>query len=284
MAVLPDYGGSNPPLDTSNTKLTLKPVPQPPPPNPPSIYIGPATPLISFGATSAPSSIAMDPTDGLAIVTLAGVNTNNLQFINVTGSTPAVTGQFSSGGNLATGVAVDDQLIFLNSTPAQSNLAAVVNYASKSLSLLSVPAGTPIATLDLSCVVPQTHTLSKPRPQPFPHSLGIDPFAHRAVVAFASTNVGLIINLDKNAAVQCLPNTVTPWQPPYCPIDFITLNTGTNPQVAFEPGARLTYVTPGGAGLLSGVDLANPSGGTPLDILSASRASNAVTITTKHNP
>jgi len=25
----------------------------------------------------------MDPTDGLAIVTLAGVNTNNLQFINV---------------------------------------------------------------------------------------------------------------------------------------------------------------------------------------------------------
>src|SRR5260370_22994331 len=49
MAVIPDYGGSNPPLDTSNTKLTLNPVPQPPPPNPPSIYIGPATPLISFG-------------------------------------------------------------------------------------------------------------------------------------------------------------------------------------------------------------------------------------------
>src|SRR5229473_3737049 len=116
MAVIPDYGGSNPPLDAAGTsKLTLKPVPQPPPSNPPSIYIGPATPLISFGATSAPSSIAMDPTDGLAIVTLAGVNTNNLQFINVTGSTPAVTGQFSSGGNLATGVAVDDQLIFLNS-------------------------------------------------------------------------------------------------------------------------------------------------------------------------
>src|SRR2546427_10713935 len=85
--------------------------------------------------------------------------------------------------------------------------------------------------------------------EPFPYSVGIDPFAHRAVVAFASTNVGLVINLDKNAAVQCLPNTITPWQPPYCPIDFITLNTGTNPQVAFEPGARLTYVTPGAAGL-----------------------------------
>jgi len=283
MAVTPDYGGSNPPVDiTTNppSPLTLKPVPNPPPPNPPKIYIGPA-PLLSFGMGSAPSSIAMDPTDGLAIVTLAGVPSNNVQFIDVTGATPAKTISVSSGGNLATGVAVDDQLTLL--TPPQSNLAAVVNYASKSLSLLSVPAGTPIATVDLSCVIPQSDPLCKASPEPFPYSVGIDPFAHRAVVAFASTNVGLIINLDKNAPVSCLPNTVTPWQPPYCPIDFITLNTGTNPQVAFEPGARLTYVTPGGAGLLSGVDLANPSGGTPIDILSASRASNAVTITTKQN-
>jgi len=58
----------------------------------------------------------------------------------VTGATPAVTNQVTSGGNLATGVAVDDQLTLL--TPPQSNLAAVVNYASKSLSLLSGSAGT----------------------------------------------------------------------------------------------------------------------------------------------
>ncbi len=284
MAVIPDYGSTNPPVDiTTNppSPLALKPVPNPPPPNPPKIYIGPA-PLLSFGTGSAPSAVAIDPSDGLAIVTLAGVNTNNVQFINVTGATPAVTNQVTSGGNLATGVAVDDQLTLL--TPPQSNLAAVVNYASKSLSLLSVPAGTPIATVDLSCVIPQSDSLCKASPEPFPYSVGIDPFAHRAVVAFASTNVGLVINLDSSAAVQCLPNTVTPWQPPYCPIDFVTLNTGTNPQVAFEPGARLTYVTPGGAGLLSAMDLANPSGGAA-DIVSATRSSNAVTITTKetHN-
>lgn len=281
MAVIPDYGGTNPPRDISNTQLTLQPVPQPPPPNPSKIYTGPA-PLISFGGTSAPSSIAMDPSDGLAIVTLAGVNTNNVQFINVTGSTPVVTGQFSSGGSLATGVAVDDQLTLL--TTPQSNLAAVVNYASKSLSLISVPAGNPVATVDLSCVIPQSDATCKAIPEPFPYSVGIDSFAHRAVVAFASTNVGLIINLDKNATVKCLPNTTnpSPWIPPYCPIDYVTLNSGTNPQVAFEPGARLTYVTPGGAGLLSAVDLANPSGGAA-DIVSATRASNAVTITTKQN-
>src|SRR5713101_7257971 len=282
MAVIPDYGGSNPHLDISNSPLTLKPVPQPPPPNPPKIYNGPASPMSSFGANSAPSSIAMDPADGLAIVALAGVpsSSNNVQFIDLTGSTPLVTGQFSSGGNLATGVAVDDQLTLL--TPPQSNLAAVVNYASKSLSILSVPAGNAVATVDLGCVIPQSDPTCQASPEPFPYSVGIDPFAHRAVVAFASTNVGLIINLDKNAAVQCLPNAVTPWQPPYCPINFITLNTGTNPQVAFEPGARLTYVTPGGAGLLSAMDLANPSGGA-VNVVSATRASNAVTITTKEN-
>jgi hypothetical protein len=141
--------------------------------------------------------------------------------------------------------------------------------------------------LDLSCVIPQTGTACQASTEPFPYSVGIDPFAHRAVVAFATTNVGLIVNLNNDPNVTknltCLPNPpTTTWSLPYCPIDFVTLNTGANPQVAFEPGARLTYVTPGGAGLLSAVDLANPSGGA-VDIVSASRASNAVTITTKED-
>ena len=288
MAVIPDYGGSNPPLDAiSKSPLTLKPVPQPPPPNPPKIYIGPATPLISFGATSAPSSIAMDPADGLAIVTLAGVNSNNVQFIGLTSSTPALTNQFSSGGNVATGVAVDDQLTLL--TPPQPNVAAVVNYASKSLSILSVPAGTPLGTVDLSCAIPQSDPACQASPEPFPYSVGIDPFSHRAVVAFASTNIGLIINLNADtnvtAKLKCLPSaTNVTWTLPYCPIDYVTLNTGANPQVAFEPGARLVYITPGGAGLLSAVDLNNPSAGS-VAIASATRASNVVTITTSiaHN-
>jgi len=93
--------------------------------------------LISFGASSAPSGIAIDRTDSLAVVTLAGVSSNNVQFISLSTATPAVTNQVSSGGSVATGVAVDDQLIF--QTPSQPNVAAVVNYASRSLSLLSIP-------------------------------------------------------------------------------------------------------------------------------------------------
>jgi len=289
VAVIPDYGGSNssnpnPPLDVNNNPLTLNPVPSPPPPNPPKIYGGPA-PLISFGASSAPSSIAIDRPDGLAVVTLAGVSSNNVQFIGLTSGTPTVTNQVSSGGNVATGVAVDDQLAF--QTPSQPNVAAVVNYASRSLSIVSVPAGTSLGTVDLSCVIPQSDPTCQAVTEPFPYSVGIDPFSHRAVVAFASTNIGLIVNLNADpnvtANLKCLPSPpTTTWALPYCPIDYVTLNTGANPQVAFEPGARLAYVTPGGAGLLSAVNLANPSAGS-VDIVSATRASNLVTVTTKES-
>ena len=282
IAVLPDYGSTtNPPLDLSNNPLSLKPVASPPPPIPPKIYVGPAAPLISFGASSAPSSIAMDPVDGLAIVTLAGVNSNNVQFINLAGGMPSVMSSVSSGGNVATGVAVDDQLTSQN--PSQPNVAAVVNYASRSLSVISIPAGTLLTTVDLSSVIPAG---SSAFVQPFPYSVGIDPFSHRAVVAFASTNIGLIINLNPNpsATLKCLPNAA--WTLPYCPIGYVTLSSGPNPQVAFESGARLAYVTPGGAGVLSAVDLANPSKGSlGSPIASATRASNIVTVTTSssHN-
>jgi hypothetical protein len=217
----------------------------------------------------------------LAIVTLAGVNSNNVQFINLASGTPSVTSSVSSGGNVATGVAVDDQLSSL--TPSQPNVAAVVNYASRSLSVISIPAGTLLATVDLSSVIPPS---SSAFVEPFPYSVGVDPFSHRAVVAFASTNVGLIINLNPtpSTTLKCLPSSA--WTLPYCPIGYVTLNSGPNPQVAFESGARLAYVTPGGAGVLSAVDLAHPSNGSlGSPIASATRASNVVTITTSssHN-
>ncbi|PYU84820.1 MAG: hypothetical protein DMG51_09900, partial [Acidobacteria bacterium] len=191
VAVIPDYGGSNSSNPNPPTYLTAGFPPLLFAMNPPSanskVYVGP-NPQISFGATSAPSSIAIDRTDSLAVVTLAGVSSNNIQFIDLTSATPAVTSQVSSGGNVATGVAVDDQLIF--QTPSQPNVATVVNYASRSLSIVSVPAGTSLGSVDLSCVIPQSDPACQAVTEPFPYAVGIDPFSHRAVVAFASTNVG----------------------------------------------------------------------------------------------
>ncbi len=260
IAVIPDYAVNNPP--------------------------GPLTQL-ALPPASVPSAIALDSVLGYAVVTLAGQNTsqsaapnvntsNNVQFINLAGGTPTTAGSVSTHGFVATGVAVDDQL----------HVAAIVNYASRSLSVLSIPAGTLSATVDLSSVIPAPVPANPAFVEPFPYSVGIDPFSHRAVVAFASTNVGLIINLNPNPSttLKCLPSTV--WTPPYCPVGYVTLNSGPNPQVAFEPGARLAYVTPGGAGVLSAVDLAHPSNGSlGSPIVSATRASNVVTVTTSssHN-
>jgi DNA-binding beta-propeller fold protein YncE len=266
ISVIPDYSASNP--ATLFSTLTLP-------------------------AASKPSGIALDSLLGRAVVTLAGLNTsgsntntqNNVQFINLGGGTPTLGAQASSGGNVATAVAIDDQL----------HVAAVVNYGSRTLSVLSIPSGALVATIDLSSVIPPPNPLptNPPFVPPFPYSVGIDPFSHRAVVAFASTNVGLIINLDPNFTFNSDP-TVSPQcilpgpaaAPKYCPIGYVTLASGSNPQVAFEPGARLAYVTPGGQGLLSAVDLANPSKGSlGIPIVSATRASNVVTIKTSkpHN-
>src|SRR6266446_5120599 len=264
VAVIPDYGNSNKPGTPS---------------------------LLTLPASSTPSAIALDPVLGYAVVTLAGLNTpgsttntqNNVQFLNLVSGTPVLATSVSSGGNVATGVAVDDHL----------HVAAVVNYASRSLSILSIPAGTLLATVDLSAVIPHPVPANPSFVEPFPYSVGIDPFTDRALVAFASTNIGLIINLNPNFTFnpdpkvppQCiLPGPAS--APKYCPIGYITLNSGPNPQVAFEAGARLAYVTPGGAGLLSAVDLSNSSKGSlGVPIASATRASNVVTITTSssHN-
>jgi DNA-binding beta-propeller fold protein YncE len=256
VAVIPDYGATNPP--TTLTKVALP-------------------------ASSAPSAIALDPVLGYAVVTLAGLNTSgsntntqkNVQFLNLASGNPSLAAAVPSGGNAATGVAVDDQL----------HVAAVVNYGSRNLSVLSIPLGTPIATVDLSGVIPTPNPppTNPPFAEPFPYSVGIDPFSHRALVAFASTNVGLIVNLDPSVTPSCLPFAT---QTTYCPIGYVTLNSGATPQFAFEAGARLVYATPGGAGLLSAVDLANPSKGSlGIPIASATRASNVVTVTTSspHN-
>jgi len=264
IAVIPDYIGLNPPRDLSNNPLTSAGLPS----GTPSTIVLPAN--------SAPSGIAVDSLLGYAVVTLAGLNTsgsntntqNNVQFINLAGGTPALGALAASGGNVATAVAVDDNL----------HVAAVVNYGSRTLSVLSIPSGALVGTVDLSGVIPAPvpPQTNPPFVPPFPYSVGVDPGFHRALVAFASTNVGLIINLDPAATPTCLPFAV---QPTYCPIAYVTLPTGSNPQVAFEPGARLAYVTPGGQGLLSAVNLANPSTGS-VGIVSATRASNVVTIKT----
>jgi DNA-binding beta-propeller fold protein YncE len=248
---------------------------------------------LNLGASTMPSAIAVDPILGYAAVTEAG--TNMVQYINLNTPTPTLAGAFPTGspaaGNLPTGVAIDRNACTKGSagvcTTSQA-IAAVVNYQAQTLAILTIPGGTLLETIPLNNLIPPSGVSTAANPSPNPYSVGIDPFTHRALVAFASTNAGFVINLDQSQSSSvCLPGFAPSDSSSYCPVALATLNTGTNPEIAFEPGAHLAYVTPGGtAGTLTAVNLSNPSQG-PLAIASAERVSNVVTVTmaanTPHN-
>jgi YVTN family beta-propeller protein len=259
VAVQPDFANSNP--------------------------VSPATPgtlSLVTGAhpNPAPTSIAVDNTGGYAVIAEPGANA--VQFLSLAGGAVALGGQVGVGNN-PTSVAIDNRL----SPP----VAAVVNSTDSTLSIVQVqpgpsPTGSVIATVNLAPYIPAATGSATP-PKPF--AVGIDPFTHLALVAFSSTNVGFIVNVAPSAVLAtevnpptgCLP--VTPAQSlPYCAIASVTLNTGALPQIAFEPQLHLAYVTPGGSGTLSVVDLTQRSSQVPIAQApsGAVLANNIVTIKT----
>jgi DNA-binding beta-propeller fold protein YncE len=251
IAVFPDYGASNPaPPVTAGNLIALAPG--------------------AGGATATPSAIAIDDVLNVAVVTEAG--TNSVEYLNLNGTPALIAGRIPVG-NVPTGVAVDDIL----------HLAGVVNYADRTVELLSIPAAgqtpsaTPVATIALAALIPTSAPTTPPTPPPFPYSIGIDPFTHTAVIAYSNTNIGFIADINPaNSAnkSECL----LAGQAPPCVISSVTLGTGQYPQVALQPRVHLAYVTPGGAGSLSVVDLTHKS--TSVAISSITRASNVVTVTT----
>ncbi len=265
----------------------------------------PAT--ISLGATSKPSAIAVDSVLNIGAVAEAG--TDMVQFMDLGGPTgsgqptpPTLLGAFRTGPvgtpQLPTSVALDRN-VCAKGTAADpttgkcpvggpfQNIAAVVNYQAQTLAVLTAPTGTLLETIPLNNLIPPSGGSTNTNASPNPFSVGIDPFTHRALVAFASTNAGFIVNLDPSQSPSiCLPGFAPSDGTSYCPVALVELNTGTSPQVAFEPGAHLAFVTPGGAGSLTAVSTTNPSQAS-LKIASAQRTANIVTVTmapnTPHN-
>jgi DNA-binding beta-propeller fold protein YncE len=261
IAVVPDYANTNKPGGLAT--ITLPP-------------------------GSAPSAIAEDNVLGVAVVAETG--TSSIQFVDMRTVPTLIGGPIPTGsippssapGSLPTGVAVDENL----------HITAVVNYADRSLWIFqtpippAAPSATPLGKIDLSTLIPATAPTTPPSAPPFPYSVGIDSQTHRGIVAFASTNVGFIVNLDPTQpASVCLPGQPPASTPTYCPIASVTLNTGSNPQITLEPRVDLAYVTPGGGGNLSVVDLQHVATQARIGIASASRTSDVVTVTTstQHN-
>lgn len=192
-------------------------------------------PAISLGASAAPSSIAMDLADGIAVVAEQGAN--SVALVNVASNTVAAT---IPVGKAPTGVAVDDVL--------PNHLALVVNSGDNTVSVINLSLPTPAVTdtISLAGFTPTTT---------YPVSVGINPQTHRAIVANASTNLATVIDLV-NPNTNIDPACTTP----PCPLLVVggtatSFSTGGSPAIGIDPTLNWAVITPGGAGSISIVDL-----------------------------
>ncbi len=215
----------------------------------------PYIPLPPMGAVTnlVPSSIAVNSNKGYAVITEQGANAVQVVQLAPSGSryAPVAVGSPVAVGNQPTSVAIDDQINLspLNSSFAGQDLAVVVNTGDGTLSLLAVSASgaTPISTVSLNGLVAGVNSP--------PFSVGIDPTTHYAIVAFANNaTLGFIVDVNPLPHTQTCFSTGSAQSPP-CAINTVSLNTGTSPQVIMQPNVPLGYVTPGGAGVTSVVNL-----------------------------
>lgn len=219
----------------------------------------PAT--VASGTNLAPSSFALNSPKGYAVMTeQAG---NSIQIVDLTGAVPVPTVgpiQVPAGTTLAplasapTSIAIDDGI----SIPGFNgqDLGVVVSPGDSTLRLFAL-SRTSATYLNKSIAVDLNTLLQQPTATGLakPFAIGVDPGTHLGVLAYANTNIGFIVdvnpNLDGSDKRACFVST----QAPPCVIGPVSMNTGAYPQVVVQPQAPFAYVTPGGSGSTSLVDL-----------------------------
>jgi len=264
------------PLSVSRTTAPL------PTPNNPAVtsiavfpdYSGgpPATPASAIPAGTNPSAIDIDRT--LGVVVVAETGSNAVQFYSIGSGTLAPIGGPVAVGQIPTGVSVNPT----------NHCVAVVNYGSQSVSIVPIPGSScsvTTPTVDLSGALQ-----GQVSPAPLPYAIGVDPDTNLALVAYSSTstssaaNLGFVVNLNQGAGAPfgCLANS---GQTPPCIFSQVTLNTGAYPQIAMAPHGHMAYVSPGGSGVLAGVNVMQPS--TSIGLSTLALTAGTVTATTANS-
>jgi len=229
---------------------------------PPQVLGAPIT------AGTNPSAIDIDPT--LGVVVVAETGSDQIQFYTIGSGTLTPLGSPVTVGHIPTGVSVN----------RTNHCVAVVNYGSQSVSIVKIPGSscpvTATTTVDLSGALQ-----GQVSPAPLPYAIGVDPDTNLALVAYSSTstssfaNLGFVVNLNQGGnAFGCMNSGKTP----PCIFSQATLNTGAYPQIAMAPHGHMAFVSPGGSGVVTGVDVTQPS--TSVGISSVSLAAGVVTATT----
>jgi len=225
-------------------------------PAPTSVPLNPAG---ASGTNLAPSAMALNSVKGYAVITEQATST--LQLIDLTGGTPIQVGSpfslVSAGSPTAaspTDIAIDNQL------PVNGgDLGVVVSSGDSMLYLYAItPQAAPYFTFLKGVSVDLRTLLGQPSATglPAPFAFGVDPGTHLGVVAYVSTNIGFIVDVNPNLDGTDTRTCFVPGQTPPCVIAPVSINTGPTPRVVMQPQVPLAYVTPGGGfGSTSVVDL-----------------------------
>jgi DNA-binding beta-propeller fold protein YncE len=223
-----------------------------------------------------PSAVDIDYT--LGILAVAETASNQVEFFQIgqNSLTPiACPAGASCAVTAPTGLSIN-----------QSNhTAAVVSPQDNEVVVLKLPCPAGVTCGDPQVTYPLHISLAgllpgAVSPLPLPYAVGVDSDTNMGLVAYSSSanptlaKVGFLLDLNADGQT-CLKSGDTP----PCVFAQVTLNTGTYPQIAMVPHSHQALVTPGGAGVISGIDVTKPS--SQLPITNVNLTSGLVTVTVK---
>ena len=256
----------------------------------------------AFPAGLNPSAIDIDAT--LGVLAVAETGSNAIEFFSIGNNSLTSLGQVMSTTaaplNVPTGLSIN----------RTNHTVAVVNYGTQttttnadgsckqatstgqSVTVLNIP-GNPSPITPFSVSLPFTVLASAQGtavcPEPMPYSIGVDSDSNLALVAYSSasptslTNLGFIVNLNPDSPSsppnECLLDQSINQSNKngQCLFSQVTLNTGTYPRIAVSLHNHLALVSPGGSGVVRGVDVTKPSNSNVLK--SSTLAAGLVTVT-----
>jgi hypothetical protein len=254
-----------------------------------------------------PSAVDIDPT--LGVLAVADPGSNTVRFYSIVPPTPSTAASLSLLSTVASTTQAPLNVPTGLSVNRTNHTAAVVNYGTQpsgsngtllpptgqSVTVLPIPTapGTPITPFSVDISGALQGSVS---PAPMPYSIGVDPDSNLALVAYSSTsasfvaNLGFIVNLNPNIPDSTGKKASNPFgctlgqaissssnQFGQCLFSQVTLNTGTYPQIAMSRHGHSALVTPGGSGVVRGVDVTKASTGN--FITSSTLTAGLVTVT-----
>ena len=270
--------------------------------------IAPGASVIPTGTN--PSAVDIDPDLGVLVVAEAGSNT--VEFFSIGNGTLTSLGQVASTStapiNVPTGVSVNRTnhtvaVVNYGSQTITKNTDGTCQSATltgQSVTVLNIPGSpSPITPFSVDLTAPFLSSAGQGTvcPVPMPYSIGVDPDSNFALVAYSTSqvnaitsasNLGFIVNLNPNtqgstpgigSAPCALSQALSASSNQFgqCLFAQVTLNNGTYPQIAVAPHGHRALVTPGGSGVVMGIDVTRPS--TANVVKSASLAAGLVTVT-----